>query len=80
MPFEIRLRSDENLFLFSVGIEDRTRIIETLTTIAERETPDGESLGSSRWRLQVSGWVLVYEWNEEMRLLRVTELRPNAKD
>ncbi len=78
MAFQVRLVLDENELLFSVGLEDRARIIEALTRMAELEQPEGEQTAPGMWRLRLSGWLVVYEWDEPARILRVRQLRPEA--
>ncbi len=79
MAFEIRLVLDENELLFSVGLEDRARIIEALNRISEQEKPEGDCITPGSWMLRLSGWVVIYDWDEPARILRVRQLRPEAK-
>lgn len=82
MPYTLKIKREAKRKLQSLTARDRLRITEKLMDLARN--PDDPSLdvkqlaGSWLWRLRVGGWRVIYDRQDEVRIIAVERLGPRG--
>lgn len=78
MSYRILISTQASKKLKSLAKPDRLRIADKINQLGHN--PDNPELdvkkleGQAGWRLRVGGWRVIYEWQDEVRIIAVEKI------
>lgn len=82
MPYEIRIRRTARRKLQTLPPKERLRIVDAITALGVN--PDDSDLdtrpltGSRLYRLRVGRWRVIYDRQDEMRIVSIEKIGPRG--
>lgn len=82
MTYQVQIHREAKRKLQTLSVPDRHRITERIMDLAQN--PDDPTLdvkplvGSFLWRMRVGDWRIIYDRQDEVRVIAIERIRPRG--